>query len=424
MIDRKTPPSFQKIEAINVIEPQKYTLDNGTEVFVINAGEEEVLKADIIYNAGLWVQPQPLVSSFANALLIGGTTTKTSAQIAETEDFYGSEVDTYIGYNTAGIQAYTLTKHFEKIVELLDDVIQNSIYPEDELRTELANKKHKFVVNQRKVEKVARKKFMQALFGANHPYGSFAELEDYDKINSEILKTFFKKHYVAKNCKIILAGKVTENHIKILNNYFGKHKFSKQNSVIEKTFEIQPQAERKIYIENKNAVQSAIRFGCQMFNRNHEDYLQMQILNSVLGGFFGSRLMKNIREDKGYTYGIGSGIVSLKNSGYFIISTEAGKDVRNKVVDEIYKEIRKIKNEPVSHAELELVKNYIMGQLQRSLNGPFALSNAFKKVMLYGKDFSEYQKFIDTIKKTKSTDLQKLANKYFQEEKFYEIIVG
>ncbi len=423
-LNRKIQPKFKKIEKINIIEAQNSKLDNNIDLYTINAGTEDILKMEIIFDAGVWWQKQTLVASFTNSLLLGGTKKHSSAELANKIDFFGADINSSIGYNSASIVIYTLSKHLDSVVEIVADIIENSIFPESELLNTVDTKRHEFIVNSNKVEYIARSKFMSAIFGANHPYGKFAVLQDYDKLDTTLLKNHYTNYYTANNCRIIMSGKVGEKEKQIVNKYLGKHKISSLSQKVDLQYDIISAKEKKIYIDKEKAVQSAIRIGTKMINLKHPDYIGMQIVNSIVGGYFGSRLMKNIREEKGYTYGIGSGVVSLTNSGYFIIATEVAKEVKHKVVEEIYYEINKMKTEKISLSELELVKNYMMGQMQRGFDGPFALSNAFKKILLYNQDYSYYYNLIDKIKNITANEIIELSNKYFDTDKFIEVVVG
>ena len=148
------------------------------------------------------------------------------------------------------------------------------------------------------------------------------------------------------------------------------------------------------------------------------------MVNTILGGYFGSRLMANIREEKGYTYGIGSRMVSMNNAGYIYISTEVGTNVCDDAVNEIYKEIDKLRNELVSSEELNLVKNYMMGDFLRSADGPFALADKFKKIMFYDLSYSYYDEFVKTVKTITPEQIQSLADQYLNPDDLYELVVG
>lgn len=150
----------------------------------------------------------------------------------------------------------------------------------------------------------------------------------------------------------------------------------------------------------------------------------MYVLSNILGGYFGSRLMSNIREDKGYTYGIGSGVVSHLNNGYFFIATETGAEVTEKAIDEIYFEIKRMRNEIVPIEELQLVKNYLLGRFMRSFDGPFALADRLKGVLYYDIGYEYYERFVNTIKEITPEQLQDLANSYLAQEELTEVVVG
>jgi predicted Zn-dependent peptidase len=182
--------------------------------------------------------------------------------------------------------------------------------------------------------------------------------------------------------------------------------------------------QRTHFIEKPDAIQSAVRVGRLLFNKKDPDYFKFQVLNTVLGGYFGSRLMANIREDKGYTYGIGSGLASLVNGGYFFISTEVGVDVTNNTLSEIYKEIKLLREQPVNNEELETVRNYVLGQFLRSVDGPYSLADKFKAIWEFGLGYDYFENYFKAVKTITPKEIQELANKYLQEEDLIELVVG
>jgi zinc protease len=161
-----------------------------------------------------------------------------------------------------------------------------------------------------------------------------------------------------------------------------------------------------------------------MITRSHPDYPGMAVLNTLLGGYFGSRLMSNIREDKGYTYGIGSAMVSLREAGYFFISTEVGADVTTAALDEIYKEVKRLQDEPAGEDELSTVRNYLSGTFLKSIDGPFALIDRFKTLTLSGLGYDYYDRYLQTVQSISPAQLQELALRYFNRNDFMELVVG
>jgi zinc protease len=259
------------------------------------------------------------------------------------------------------------------------------------------------------------------LYGEHHPYGRYSKFEDFDAITQDELRAFHKQFYLEGKCIIFASGKLPSDIYELLEQSFG----DLQNKPV-----IVPQiagiaAEEKKYrvTNDPNGVQGSIRMGTPFPNRHHPDFLKAQVLNNLFGGFFGSRLMTNIREDKGYTYGIYSYLENHINESAWVITTEAGRDVCEAAITEVYKEMKDLREKPVAEEDLRLVRNYMMGIILGDLDGPFHIINRWKTLILNGLDESYFYKQLETIRKVPSTELQALANKYLVEDKFYELVV-
>ncbi len=424
IIDRKLSPAFKTVEKIEMIRATEKHLSNNIPVYSINAGTQELIKVEFLFSAGMFQQEMPLQAATVNSMLEEGTSKMNAAQIADAVDFYGAFLEVGVTQDNASVVLYTLNKHLKSTLPVVEDVIKNATFPEDELATHLTNKKQKFHVNNQKVANVARKRFTELLFGEKHPYGINVQESDFEKIKRSHLINFFSAFYRSNNCKIILAGKINEDVFELLNDHFGGTGWSTEKSIKPSTIAIISNPEKEQLIYKEEALQSAIRIGKVLFNKTHPDFQSLQILNTVFGGYFGSRLMSNIREDKGYTYGIGSGIASLQNGGYFFISTEVGVDVCKNAIKEIYFEMDRLRNENITGGELELVKNYLLGTFLRSVDGPFAMAERFKGLLEYNLSYDYFDKYIATIKGISASQLRDLANTYFDKESMIELVVG
>ncbi len=423
-IDRKISPSFKTVEKIEMIRATEKRLNNKIPVYSINAGTQELIKVEFLFEAGMFQQKMPLQATTVNSMLEEGTSKMTAAQIADAVDFYGAFLEVGVSQDNASVVLYTLNKHLKATLPVVEDVIKNAIFPEEELSVHLTNKKQKFHVNNQKVATLARKRFTELIFGEKHPYGINVHESDFEKINRECLNSFYKSFYRSNNCKIVLAGKINEDVFPLLNDYFGGNDWSAEAIQKPKPVKIVSNTEREQMIYKEDALQSAIRIGKVLFNKTHPDFQSLQILNTVFGGYFGSRLMSNIREDKGYTYGIGSGIASLQNSGYFFISTEVGVDVCKNAINEIYIEMDRLRNETIPEDELQLVKNYLLGTFLRSVDGPFAMAERFKGILEYNLSYNYFDDYIATIKGVSASQLRDLANTYFDKESMIELVAG
>ncbi|HEY0896147.1 MAG TPA: pitrilysin family protein, partial [Sphingobacteriaceae bacterium] len=297
-----------------------------------------------------------------------------------------------------------------------------SIFPQEELDTFVRNHKQSLSVNLEKNDFVGRRQFNHALFG-NSLYGYTIEASDYDQVTRQQLLEYYRAAYQLSNCTIVVSGKVTYETTSILNELFGKEPLSPRQATPNQ-FVFGEGPGQEYYIERPEAIQSAIRIGKVSINRTHPDFAGLQVVNTILGGYFGSRLMANIREDKGFTYGIGSALVSLRSSGYFFIATEVGVDVCSAALTEIEKEITILKTELVPEEELALVRNYMLGSLLGGLENAFSHADKFKNIYPYGLGYDYYDRYIRTVETNTPEEVLQLANKYLDLESLNRVIVG
>jgi zinc protease len=425
MIDRTVAPAFKAIEHIHIPQAEAHQLSNGIPLYIINSGSQELVKIEFVFKAGMYYQSRPLVASSTNNLIETGSKNYTANQISERIDYYGGFLELETGHDLASITLYTLNKYFNETIAVLQDILLYPTFPKDEFDIYINNKKQKHLINAQKVSVLARRRFSELLFGENHPYGRDARDEDFDKVNTDIIRKFYGEHYNSKSCTIVVSGCVPKELPDKLDALFGKSDWGSNNvTTFVSSEKIDTTTQLQHLVLKEDAIQSAIRVGRIMFNKTHPDYFHFQVLNTILGGYFGSRLMANIREDKGYTYGIGSGLSSLSNGGYFFISTEVGADVTQKALDEIYKELKVLREQLVGDEELITVKNYILGQFLRSVDGPFALADKFKGIWQYGLSYDYYERYFAAVNKVSASQLRDLANKYFDQKDLIECVAG
>ncbi len=424
MLNRIQAPAFKTISKIDVIRAERSVLNNGIELFSIAAGSQEISKIEFVFRAGMYQQPAVLIASTTNTLLETGTKSYTANQLSDGIDFYGSFLELQVEQDFATVTLYSLNKYLEESLRFVEEILKYPTFPEDEFRIHLNNKRQKHSINSQKVSVLARRKFSELLFGPKHPYGIDVKDKDFDRVSVSELKEFFNKYYSSANCTIIASGNLPENIENTLNRFFGQAGWGA--AVKPQVPYLGPQTTEtaKHFIVKDDAIQSAIRIGRVLFNKTHPDYFKFQVLNTILGGYFGSRLMANIREDKGFTYGIGSGVNNLVNGGAFYISTEVGVDVTDQAIEEIYKEISVLREKRVGEQELETVRNYILGQFLRSVDGPFALADKFKSIWEFGLDYSFFDNYFSAVQSVTAPEIMDLANKYLQEKDLVECVVG
>jgi len=277
------------------------------------------------------------------------------------------------------------------------------------------------LIESKKVDGVAYRELTAALYGNEHPYGYNSTTELYRALEREQLITHFNHFYHNKNCQIILAGRTAANSVELVNRFLGTIKTGK---VIDKQSVIAPYSEKKLCFNVPDPLQTGIRIGKRWVSRKHPDYAGLNVLNTILGGYFGSRLMRNIREDKGYTYGIFATVDVMLNDTYFYIGTEVSSDLTEATLNEIYKELKILREKPVEKEELERLRNYMLGILLSTLDGPFNVAQVTRALILEGLDKTFFNTIVDTIKHIQPDELQALAQQYLKAEDMYEVIVG
>ena len=362
MIDRTLQPEIKKPEHLKVQAPERITLPNGVALNVLNAGDNEVVRIDILMAGGRWHQSQPLQALFTNRMLREGTHRYTAAQIAERLDYYGAWLDLSSASEHAFVTLYSLNKYLPQTLDVLESLLKEPLFPDDELATVVENNVQQFKVNMQKVDFLAHRGLMENLYGVGHPSGRMVGEADYRRITSDVLRDFYNRHYHAANCSIYVAGKVTDDCLRRLETCFGTGHFGASVRQTERVhFEPTPVDVRRVFVERPDAMQSAVRMGMLTIPCHHPDYQKLRVLVTVFGGYFGSRLMSNIREEKGYTYGISAGLVSCPGSSVLFISSETANEYVEPLIDEVYREMDRLCHEPVGDEELSMVKNYMLG---------------------------------------------------------------
>ena len=422
-IDRKIAPEFRAIDNINLVRPVHQALNNGCNIFCFNSGDQELVRIEWIFANQRFNPEKPLLNMAVNTMLTEGTNTMTQAQISDKVDFYGAFLQVDYGYDNSLVTLYSLNKHLQYTLPVIKDILTDSIFPEKELATYIRNQQQKLQVSMQKNDYVARRNFNRALYG-DTLYGLGADADTYKTLHREDMLAHFKQMYQPSNCTIIISGKIELQILDLITNTFDKGWTNPDIKPDSSQPKIKSSGEHFYFTEKPDALQSAIRMGLPVINRSHPDFPALQVLNTVLGGYFGSRLMANIREDKGYTYGIGSGMSSLKHAGAMFIATEVGADVCKAAIAEIEKEINLLKSDLIPDEELSLVRNYMLGSLLGSLENVFSHADKFKNLYFAGLDYDYYDRYVETVKTISAERLKELANVYLDFDAFYKVIVG
>ncbi|MFM6925131.1 MAG: M16 family metallopeptidase [Ferruginibacter sp.] len=424
-MNRKTAPAIKDAVEFNLqLKPYRtFTLDNGVPVYAIDAGAQEVVQIELVFYAGNWFEQQKSVAAATNYLLKNGTSKKNAFEISEIFEYYGAYCNRSCFNETAVVSLSSLSKQLPSILPVVREMITDSVFSEVELDIYKQNSKQRIKVNLQKCDFVATRLIDAYVFGEQHPYGKYTNPEDLDALSSQQLKDFFNQYYLNGQCVVFVSGKLPADIEQQLNTALGDLSLKPFNNQLPAIIQT-PAAEKKYRVQNDaEGVQGAIRIARPFPNRHHPDFMKVMVLNTLFGGFFGSRLMSNIREDKGYTYGIHSYVQNHIHDSAWMISTEAGKDVCEAAIEEIYKEMKLLREDLVEEDELLLVRNYLIGTILGDLDGPFQIMGRWKNLVLNNLDGDYFYRSIETIKTISAEELRELAKKYLNPSAFYEIVV-
>ncbi len=426
-LERTYPPVIKDPVEFDIKLPpaQLHRLSNGVEVYMMNMGTEDTMMINWVFNAGNCYENKKIVAAATNHLLKNGTKRLSAFELNEHFEFYGSYLSRHCYNETSEMVLHCLNKHIGELIPVVSEIISESIFPEKELEIYKQNSKQKLEVNLQKCEFVASRLIDAYMFGEEHPYGKYSNFVDYTALQREDLVEFYDKYYRNGHCVIFVAGKLPVGILELLEKEFGRlplknHKGADKNIV----YKLDPSTQKKhLLINDQQGVQAAIRIARHFPNRHHPDFQKVMVLNNIYGGFFGSRLMGNIREDKGYTYGIYSYLMNHIHQSGWLISTEAGRDVSVATVNEIYEEMKELREELIDDEELKMTRNFMIGTILGELDGPFQVLGRWKNLILNDLDEKYFYSAIETIKTISAEELQELAKKYLVPDEFYELVV-
>ncbi|MGN0021675.1 MAG: M16 family metallopeptidase [Sphingobacterium hotanense] len=423
MINRELAPALHAIDEITLQQPEQYDFANGLKVFVFPAPEQELIKAEFVFRNVFEGNENPVANVALGNLLKEGTSKLSSARIAEEIDYYGAYLVPECSFDHNALTLYTLRKHVDAILPIVHEVLTDAIFPEKELNTYIRNNKQNLQISMEKSDFLARRRFYHELF-PNTRYGISLTKESLGALDREQVIALYKKQIQPSNATLFLSGNITADVLAHFKLYF-EQQWTNREVVQEHGFPVlEPILPVYSFIDKPSALQSAIRLGKRSIQRSHPDYPALQFTNTLLGGYFGSRLMSNIREEKGYTYSIGSAVANLNHAGFFTIATEVGVEYTANTLTEIEKEMDRLQQELVPEQEMELVRNYMLGSMLGSLESVFSHVDKFKSVYFSGLTLDYYHYYTDVIQQISAEEVRDIAAQYLRYEDMLKIVVG
>ena len=428
VIDRYSPPPAGALPKVILPEMRKFDLVNGIPVYTVQMGSEKIVEFQAVFPAGKSFEPKPAIAGFTSHMLTEGTKDWTGLELARKIDEFGAFLNVETGNESASIVLTSLTKRLPDVLPLVQQVVVSPTFPEEDFEKLKMRTIQRLEVDEKKSRYVARKEFNRLMFGNKHPYGRHMEKEEIEDLGVEQLVEYHRTNYSPNGSFILAVGRFDEEElVDQLNEQFDSFKGDHDGAGHTKSqasLPAEPAVTGFHYFEREDSTQATIRLGHPGFDRMHPDYYGMQVVTAILGGYFGSRLMKNIREEKGYTYGIGAAWISLKYGGYFLIQTDVGNEYIRPTLEEIRKEVDLLLKAGVGKDELNLVKNYMLGRLISSRETPSQISDIYSAAIINDIPLDELNAKFEAIKGITPEDVARLATTHIHPDQFIEVVCG
>ncbi|MDX1684728.1 MAG: pitrilysin family protein [Saprospiraceae bacterium] len=416
-------PPISEIRHLTLPPVRKFSLPNDISVTSLHDPLAEYVRFEIVFEAGRYQESQKLISKAAALLMKEGTVNLSRKQISEIFDSKGATLQVRNSLDYTFLSFVCLSEYATELLEVAASMCIEPAYEEVEVAKYRKLQARKLEIELRKTEVVAYREMTSLVFGENSPYGYNSEVADYAELQRDDIIRFHNKHILKGKKHIFVTGFIGSGFLDKVSDLFGIDQLECRYSNGEFNVEIQ-RSSISAHFEMPTAVQSSVRLFRPLFNRRHDDYARAFLLNIVLGGYFGSRLMKNIREDQGLTYGIYSSLDTLKHSGYLYISTETRHENVKKVLNLVNMEMQTLCETPCRNDELLMVKRYIAGQFLRMIDGPLNVMKVYRTLALDRLPSQHYDELLEKIWRCSPHDLLHIAQSYLKPDQFSLITVG
>lgn len=422
-LDRTQQPPISPFGTLAMSIPHIEELPNGVKLYIVDKGDQEVCRIDILFDGGRYDTLNPAIADLTGIMLRKGTRSMDNDAIAEHLDFHGAWLQTATTQHFSTLSLFSLNRNLDKVLPVVVEMITAPTLPETHFETVRRQRIQQLQINREKVRNLAGEAFNRLIFGADHPYARIVTTDDLNEVKRDDLREYHSRNILHTGTRVLLSGRITDDiasYVKECMSVLPAQSLATKIDVAP----YKPEEEHRAFVHKPGALQSGIRIGMPVISTRHPDYPYLSMLNLVLGGYFGSRLMTNIREEKGYTYGISSHVVSTRDAAYLTIVTETGTEYTQSLIEEVYKEIERLSRENIPDEELETARNYLQGRRARALDSPFSMSDYFVSSIVSDTPLEYFNLEDSAIRNATSEDLRRVATEYLQPQKLYTAIAG
>ena len=422
MLDHlRTPPLIHPVTEVTLPAPDAEELPNGARLYVVSADVQPVVKLEVLLEAGRWQEHRAGVAQACNALWREGTDDLSGALAAERVDFYGATLQGYHSLDHAGFTLYALERFVPQVLPIVFDLLLAPAFPRAELDTYVERAVAQLRINADKPDVQGYRLLTESLFGRSHPYGYNSTEAALRSLTRADLQRHHELHYRGGNALAFLSGRISDATRAAVRTQLAR---LPKGLTRPHDHALAPLDAEQVRLPLPHSLQSAVRLGRVFGRRTHPDFAGVYVLNTVLGGYFGSRLMTELREERGLTYNVYSSVDTMRYGGYLYLSAEVAAGQEAEALAAIREELALLREERIDGEELEMVRAYLMGAYLSMVDGPFNTAETLRALVAEGTPLPHFDRLVETTQRITAGELQRLAQEWLAEEAFTEVVVG
>lgn len=427
VLNRLSPPPTHPLTSIVLPTPTVQHLPNGARLHVLANDAQPVLRLQVVVPAGKRQEPLPSLSQLTARMLTEGTTTRTARQVADMVAFYGASLDCEAGPDRATLTLYCLARHLPTLLPLVAEVLATPTFPAEEMRQMQTRISQNMRVERQKISYRASEELNRQLFGEDSAYGKPFDEATFNQLTTEDLRAFHARAYAPAGAEIFLSGDVLAHAQEVAASLGQWQPVAGGTAPVAAA----PPATAPLAttaslttVPVEGSIQASLRVGRRWPALTEAQTPELLLLVKVLGGYFGSRLMRNIREDKGFTYGIQASVVAREQAASLVIGTDVNGESANATRREIAFELARLQSEPLGDDELETVKNYTLGKLLGETTTVFEQADRYRYVLLQGLRPDYYAELVRRTQAATADELLALARTYLSPADMLTVVAG
>ena len=420
----RTRPNRYYMDNFPLPKPVVRKLSGNATLYSWKISDSSILNVRFLFYSGKLIEAKKGLAHLTTHMLIQGTKKRSWIDIHEILDNDAISWDIECYYDFFSIDICCTDKHLSSLIALIREMLSESIFCEERLnyqRTILINQLRN--INKR-IQYVASKNFKRLMFDIDNPYGYTIEEKDIVSITRNDIIDFYINNILDSCFDVLIAGDTTFKDIDIFNSL--ARDINKKSDTDKRIPSIYNNSKlRHYYAQRENGIQASLCLGIALPSSvKANDYFSFRLLNTLLGGYFGSRIMQNLRENKGYSYGIGSNLVLTKDVQYLVIKGDVKIDKSFLSIEEIGREIQRFIVEPIDSKELEKAVQYIIGSYLVSFDNPFVIVDIFQRLLLLNLSFTHYDDMSSILSSISADHIQSLAYSYLDFKKMIKVVVS